>query len=85
MNTECDICTAEATLDFIEFRSLAVDDANINHVIEFCALHDLYILVGGGVSFFFFSFLFFFFPFYVLNIRLYMCFARCASLWKWRL
>ena len=26
--------TAEAILDFIELRSLAVNDANINHVIE---------------------------------------------------
>ena len=32
---EGDICTAEAILDFIELRSHAVDDANINHVIEY--------------------------------------------------
>ena len=28
-----DIRTTEAVLDFIELRSLAVDDANINHII----------------------------------------------------
>ena len=32
---EGDVCTAEAILDFIELRSQAVDDANINHVIEY--------------------------------------------------
>ena len=35
INTESDIHTAKAILDFIELRSLAVDDANINHVIEY--------------------------------------------------
>ena len=32
---EGDVRTAEAILDFIELRSQAVDDANINHVIEY--------------------------------------------------
>ena len=32
---EGDVHTAEAILDFIELRSQAVDDANINHVIEY--------------------------------------------------
>ena len=35
VNTESDIRSAEAILDFIERQSLAVDDANINHVIEY--------------------------------------------------
>ena len=32
---EGDVRTAEAILDFIELGSQAVDDANINHVIEY--------------------------------------------------
>ena len=32
---EGDVRTAEAILDFIELRSQAVDDASINHVIEY--------------------------------------------------
>ena len=35
INNESDIRTAEAILNFIELRSLAVNDANINHVIEY--------------------------------------------------
>ena len=50
INTEGDIHTAEAILGFIELRSLPVDDSNITNVIEYYALHDLYILVGDGLS-----------------------------------
>ena len=60
---EGDVRTSEAILDFIELRSQATDDANINHAIEYiCAPHDLYTLVGGGIFFLFFLF----FAFYVL-------------------
>ena len=34
IDTESDVHTAEAILDSTELRSLAVDDANINHVVE---------------------------------------------------
>ena len=35
INSEGDIHTAEAILDFTELRSLPVDDANITNVIEY--------------------------------------------------
>ena len=35
IDTESDVRTAKAILDSTELRSLAVDDANINHVIEY--------------------------------------------------
>ena len=51
INTESDIHTAEAILDFIELRSLAVVDANMNHVIEYlCTLWFVYF--GRWLSFF---------------------------------
>ena len=50
INTEGDIHTAEAILNFIELRSLPVDDANITNVLNIYALHNLYIFVGDGVS-----------------------------------
>ena len=66
---------------FIKLRSLAVDDENINHAIEYlCTSWFVYLARWWG--FFFFSFSFFF-----LNVTLvpYMCFVCYTSQWKWRL
>ena len=62
---EGDIRMTEAILDFIELRTQAVNDANINHVIEFF-VHCM-ICIPRWWDFFFF-FVFFFFAFLCFNL-----------------
>ena len=62
---EGDVRTPEAILDFIELRSQAVDDANINHVIEYLCTSWL-VYLGRWWDFFSFFPLLFVLCFYVL-------------------
>ena len=62
---EGDVRTAEAILDFIELRSQAVDDANINHVIEYLCT-SWFVYLGRWWDFFSFFSLLFVLCFYVL-------------------